>query len=39
MPSIPFWCHLSAVNLCLHTFTRMTVTLRGRGLLKNVYSC
>ena len=34
MPSVPFfffWCHISAFKLCLHTFTPMTVTLRGVG--------
>ena len=51
MPSVSFFfgVTLAGVNLCLHTFTHMTVTLRGVGgrglfqkklyLLKNVLLC
>ena len=41
-PPFFFGVTLVHVNLCLHTFTNMTVTLRGmggRGLFKKVYSC
>ena len=45
MPSISFLffgVRLVRVNLCVHAFTHMTVTLRGvggRGLFKKNYSC